>query len=226
MQKTKISWVLNPDGSSGHTSNPIKGLCKGGCPYCYARGIYKRFKWNPEVRFDHKEKYKWSSEYKKTKGIFIGSMHDIFGDWVPNQWIEMILQEVRLSNNRFYFLTKNPARYLEFDFPKNCWLGVTVTEFEDIYKIGILLNYNHKGIKFVSYEPMLEKINLNYRIYRTDWLIIGPMTKNGRIVKEYQPKKEWIEEIVSETRRLNVPLFMKNKLSKIWQDKLIQEFPK
>lgn len=43
MNKTKIEWVKNPDGSQGYTWNPItgclnhdKGLCKGGGFPCYA----------------------------------------------------------------------------------------------------------------------------------------------------------------------------------------------
>lgn len=38
MNKTKIEWVKNPDGSPGYTFNPITG-CLNGCPYCYARRL-------------------------------------------------------------------------------------------------------------------------------------------------------------------------------------------
>jgi len=35
VNRTKIEWVKNPDGSQGYTWNPITG-CLNGCPYCYA----------------------------------------------------------------------------------------------------------------------------------------------------------------------------------------------
>jgi len=38
MNRTKIEWVLNPDGTQGYTWNPITG-CLNGCEYCYARKL-------------------------------------------------------------------------------------------------------------------------------------------------------------------------------------------
>ena len=35
MNKTKIEWVKNPDGTQGYTFNPITG-CLNNCDYCYA----------------------------------------------------------------------------------------------------------------------------------------------------------------------------------------------
>ena len=45
MQKTKIAWVRNPDGTQGYTWNPVTG-CQKGCDYCYARKIANRFQGN------------------------------------------------------------------------------------------------------------------------------------------------------------------------------------
>ena len=38
MNKTKVEWVKNPDGSQGYSWNPITG-CLNGCTYCYARKL-------------------------------------------------------------------------------------------------------------------------------------------------------------------------------------------
>lgn len=38
MNRTKIEWVKNPDGTQGYTWNPITG-CLNGCEYCYARKL-------------------------------------------------------------------------------------------------------------------------------------------------------------------------------------------
>ena len=42
MNRTKIEWVKNLDGSPGYTWNPVWG-CKNHCQYCYARIIARRF---------------------------------------------------------------------------------------------------------------------------------------------------------------------------------------
>jgi len=38
VNRTKIEWVKNPDGTQGYTWNPITG-CLNGCEYCYARKL-------------------------------------------------------------------------------------------------------------------------------------------------------------------------------------------
>jgi len=38
MNRTRIEWVRNPDGTQGFTWSPITG-CLNGCPYCYARKL-------------------------------------------------------------------------------------------------------------------------------------------------------------------------------------------
>jgi protein gp37 len=47
----------------------------------------------------------------------------------------------------------------------------------------------------------------------------------GKDAKKYQPKREWIADIVTACRAANVPVFLKNSLAEIWQEPLIQEFP-
>ena len=58
--------------------------------------------------------------------VFVCSMADLFGAWVPAEHIQQILDvccEQKQWN--YLFLTKNPTRYRDFSFPKNSWLGAT-----------------------------------------------------------------------------------------------------
>lgn len=43
LNKTRIEWVRNMDGSQGFTWNIVTG-CLHGCAYCYAKKIANRFK--------------------------------------------------------------------------------------------------------------------------------------------------------------------------------------
>ena len=52
----------------------------------------------------------------KTKGlgktVFVCSMADLFGKWVPDEWIERVFDACMAApNHRYLFLTKNPERY-------------------------------------------------------------------------------------------------------------------
>lgn len=47
------------------------------------------------------------------KTIFVCSMADLFGDWVPDEWIKKVFDACKAaSGHRYLFLTKNPARYI------------------------------------------------------------------------------------------------------------------
>jgi len=205
MAKTRIEWC-------DRTVNSVKGLCKYNCWYCYARKLYKRWGWDTEVRFDINILIK-EAKIKKPQKIFIGSTHDIFGYWIPDQWIKDIIYITKQNPQHIYlFLTKNPARYENFNFPKNCWLGQTITGgYGDVY-LPIKTN-----ICFISYEPMFAP--LEHSIMHYDWIVCGGLT--GEKTKSPH-KKEWIDKIVENGKKYNVKIFIKDNAK---YDKVIKEFP-
>jgi len=221
MNKTKIEWT-------DYTSNPIKGKCKMGCPYCYARKIYDRFKLNPEVRFTLDELSR-IKKVKKPSMIFLCSTHEIFGSWIKKDWVEWIFDTVQqCPQHIFQILTKCPENVEKFisnrTMPDNIWFGITITGTETVYKQKIMLKCLDSiiaKIKFISFEPLLNKIgpeildDLDF----IDWIIIGAQTNPLRL-----PEKEWVEEILDYCRRQAKSVFMKDNLGKEYR-KLIQEFP-
>jgi hypothetical protein len=61
--------------------------------------------------------------------VFVSDMGDLFGDWVPSEWIVKVLDAVKRSpSSMFLFLTKNPKKYSDFLdlFPENVVLGATL----------------------------------------------------------------------------------------------------
>jgi len=209
MNKTKIDYV-------DYTCNPIKGLCQGGCWYCYARRMYKRFKWPQEVTYRPEELDK-IAQIKEPSRIFICSTHDLFGEWIPTKWIFNIITKLQnYPQHTFLLLTKNPKRYVIWTFRENFWLGQTITNGkEDIY-----LPMQNK-ISFLSIEPLLGEITHPFESY--DWIIIGALT--GKDAKRFQPKQEWIENILIQAAKFNIPIFMKNNLRPYYKGILRQEFP-
>jgi protein gp37 len=118
----------------------------------------------------------------------------------------------------FIVLTKMPDK-IDQEMPKNAWLGVSVTNATETWRINRLLELS-AGKRFVSYEPMFGRI---YHLPKgLDWIIMGQLT--GAIKKP--PERDWVERLVGYAREQGVPVFLKNNLASIWGGPLIQEFPK
>lgn len=249
MEKTKIDWAES-------TYNPVTG-CNHNCKYCYARSIATRFGGNainiphildkPFIADGKKQPYPFGfvptfhryrlGEYAKKTGrnIFVCSMADLFGEWVPDEWLQEIFADcINAQQHNYLFLTKNPERYIELlmkeKLPerRNMWYGVTVTDIAQAEEAErIMQDMSDIAGAFLSIEPILEDISktINTTIANfADWVIIGSET--GRRKEKVKPQREWIEKIVNVCKEFNVPIFMKNSMEEIWGDKLLQEYPK
>lgn len=162
---------------------------------------------------------------KKPSNIFVCSMADLFGDWIPDEWIQEVFKACEAaSQHRYLFLTKNPYRYLQLSLvdklPKSprFWYGTTITQAGKTPFNALDFNHN-----FISVEPLQEEMSDKFPFTNVQWAIIGAETGNrkGKIV----PEREWVEDIVNQCRAANVPVFMKNSLAGIWDDELTQEYP-
>lgn len=190
MNKTKIEWT-------DYTWNPVTG-CKHSCYYCYARRIAMRFTKHFKPTF-HNNRLKNPFSLKKPNKIFVCSMADLFGDWVPREWIDKVIRVVDENpQHTFQFLTKNPKRYKEFKFPKNCWIGVTI-DYPNQTRIDHLIR--SYGYRFISFEPILGDMS-RLDLSGIDLCIIGRDTSPGAEL----PKKEWIESV----KHRNI--FLKNNI--------------
>jgi len=222
--------VKNTIGWADWSINPITGKCPNNCWYCYANRMSGRFKRNPKIEF-HGERLDEIAKLKKTSRIFVGSTHDLFGNWIPQTWIDNIHYHVAdYAKHTFFFLTKNPLRYSGFRFASNQWAGVTHTgeptkgcSTNGKLFSEITIGWKHQPHCFLSCEPLLGgAVEIPPKC---EWLIIGAMTGHG---KQYQPKLEWIVNLVEQARKRNIPIYMKKNLKDAWwpNQLLIQGFPK
>lgn len=235
-----IQWAL-------WTWNPVTG-CLHGCKYCYAREIAEnsQFKgvfpagFKPLFRHDRLDapkntKVKVDLEKPESKRVFVCSMADLFGKWVPSEWINKIIYATKQAPELEYlFLTKNPSRYLKIDMPDNFWLGATVDTQVRVEKtIEIMRSVKSGGIKWISFEPLLEPIMADFT--GIDWIVIGAQSgtrqPDGTKIDAFSPKFEWVMDLVIQAGKAGCAVYMKqNLLGKVSEQypgvELIQEDPK
>ena len=174
-----------------------------------------------------RDKLSEPSNWKKPRTIFVCSMADLFGEWVPDEWIREVFEACGAApQHRYLFLTKNPARYIRLaragKLPgnENFWYGSTAVH--DRMEVYWADEYN----TFVSIEPLLERFDCNGMSEAnsfTDWIIIGAETGNrkGKVI----PEKAWVDELAEYAKRSGVPVFMKESLRGLMGDDFRQEFP-
>ena len=175
----------------------------------------------------HRYKLDEPQRWKKPKTIFVCSMADLFGDWVPDSWIRTVFKACeRAPQHRYLFLTKNPKRYGEL-LRKGIVLPNTIDWMYGFTMDGAsrLPDRHPLGYRvFCSIEPILNKPDeLLDIIELTDWCIVGAETGNrqGKVV----PERSWIDAIVQRCREKQVPVFMKESLRGIMGDDFVQETP-
>lgn len=199
MSNTKIDWcdeTINPLGWGCYGPGGTKEKPKI-CWYCYAKQWAKETPYKVKcqdcmnfVPHYHLERLKGLTG-KKPKKIFVQSMGDLFGDWVDSFAIQRVIDFcLDRPQHTFMFLTKNPARYAEFKFPENCWLGMTQTGKPHDWKAWYDFRYRPGNKTFASVEPLLSDFH-GITFEGLDLVIVGAMTGPNAI----KPKKEWIYSI-------------------------------
>jgi protein gp37 len=185
VNKTAIEWC-------DYTWNPVTG-CNHGCPYCYARKIAERFRgtkawpngfepmFHPDRLDDLRHLGKqYYTPLPKGYTIFVCSMADLFGEWVPDEWINRVMSAAKyVPRHTYLFLTKNPKRYLtipgEYLGQKNFWFGTTITNSYDAGQHLHWIRRLPEGNTFVSFEPLLGEIK-NIDLTGIKQVIVGAQT--------------------------------------------------
>lgn len=150
------------------TWNPVCG-CQHNCVYCWARGLAEgKLKDTPRYKLGFKPQLvrkELDKVHRKGGLVFVSSMGDLFGEWVPAEWIKQVLLCCAVAENtEFLLVTKNPKRMLEFKIPNNCVVGCTVESNRDygvsdadapMQRLAALKAVDAKR-KMVSVEPILD----------------------------------------------------------------------
>lgn len=209
--------------------NPILG-CKGGfdgCELCFAkelmrkRSMDKSFQFN-EVKINRNQFHKPFD--KKSQLIAVCTQSDLFQNDIKDKFIDGIMRKCNnAKQHRFLFLTKyidnlvnyfnSPSRMKNlnnnhinpFSF-ENMIFGVTVCTKNDLHRIDKLKSIKNIKHRFVSFEPLMENLEIDVNTLKDiDWIIVGAAT-GGESINHCNT--QWIIDIVEKASHLHIPIFV------------------
>jgi ParB/RepB/Spo0J family partition protein len=204
--------------------NPVTG-CKHECSYCYARDIalsermrnvypngfeptFRSRSLNAPMRQKVPAEAATDTRYRN---VFTCSMADLFGRWVPAEWINAVFDTVRANPQwNFLFLTKFPKRMAEFDIPDNAWMGTSVDLQARVKAAESAFENVKSGVRWLSVEPMLEPLKFEH-LDRFDWVVIGGASSSSQ-TPAWFPPVEWIFDLVKQCREAGCKVYLKSNL--------------
>lgn len=201
-----------------------------GCKFCYAetdaenkRGT-KAFPHGFDLTI-RKHKLNDPSKVREPKRLFVASMSDFFWEQISDALRDEIVDVMETANWHDYLvLTKRPEEMLRYSkrrkLPSNFWAGVSIENQKYAGRADILRQVDAE-IRFVSMEPLLGPIDLNYS--GIHWVVVvgesgrhlsdpanADRTLVAKVDGKWQPRPEcldWVRQIRDGAKVAGVPLF-------------------
>ncbi len=167
--------------------------------------------------------------------VFVVSMGDAFGHWVPDEWIYAIL-DVECDNPQWEYLhlTKFPERYPGLVFPPTAWVGTSVDEQSRVARAErSFAAVTGVKVKWLSLEPLNADLRFT-DLSMFQWVVIGAQTATnqpggvGR-VPEFLPPLEWVLRITDQAEEAGARVHWKPNLRRVpgidlhrWRDEYPQ----
>jgi len=209
--------------------NTVTG-CLHGCEYCYARDIAMRF--NPDGFKPMFHPHRLAAPQNTNvpdesdpsfKNVFVDSMADLFGQWMPAEWIEATIEMARQNPQwTFLALTKFPIRAAEFEYPANWWMGSTVDAQARVDNAEKAFAKIKCKTKWLSCEPLLTPLKFK-RLDLFDWVVIGGASRST-LTPEWKPPFAWTNDLYNQARAAGLKVYMKTNLG-VDDDCRVKEFP-
>lgn len=201
----------------------------GSIAICYAEEVARKFTAGYPLGFAH---HYWRPQnldeplkLKQPAKIFLDSMADLFGRWVPEEQIQQVLDTARKAHwHTFQALTKNAPRLLKFDLPPNVWagcssppdqmLGQHLTRAQQekmMHRILETLAQKPDNITWISFEPLSWDVAPIVAQYpgALRWAVIGAATNGPKV---YQIDPAIVQNLLDVLDTQGVPVFFKGNL--------------
>ncbi len=212
------------------TWNPVTGCSRvsPGCDHCYMFALYPRLKAMGVHGYETvpddvrllPERLGAPLSWKKPRRVFVNSMADVFHPSVPFSFVDemfSVMDEAASKHGHvFQVLTKRPGRAVAWwqrrrqlltdDWPPNVWIGTSVESQKYAPRLTVLARLP-APIRFVSAEPLLERIDLSpwLSVGTLQWVIVGG--ESGPCARGMS--LNWVRALRDQSTKVGVPFFLK-----------------
>lgn len=216
---TEIGWAM-------WSWNPVTG-CNHGCDYCYARAIatsrdmaaYYPAGFTPLFHHERLDAPANTPVPGRAAAdpahgrVFVCSMADLFGAWVPQEWIDQVVASTVANPQwEYFYLTKFPQRYDRLQLPASGWIGASVDEQHRAEPtLAAMRKVSGVKVKWLSLEPLLEPIKFS-TLEGIDMIVIGAQSENIGQNSSFSPPFEWVADLVATARRDGCKVWLKTNL--------------
>ncbi len=158
--------------------------------------------------------------WKKPRLIFVNSMADAFHPKVPFDFIlqmfSVMAEAAALRGHVFQILSKRPGRAVAWweqyqerfpeGWPPRIWIGTSVESQKYAPRLTVLERLP-ASVRFVSAEPLLERIDLRPWLDRgvLNWVIVGG--ESGPRARPMDP--DWARDLRDQSGDAGVAFFLK-----------------
>lgn len=219
MAETAIEWTEV-------TWNPTTGCDKisAGCDHCYALTMAKRLKAMGQAKYQndgdlrtsgpgfgltvHEDALKIPYGWTKPTLVFVNSMSDLFHARVPLDFVRRVFEVIADTPQHTYqVLTKRSTRLRRvgesLNWPPNLWMGVSVENAEQAYRIDDL-RLAPAQVRFLSCEPLIGPLG-DIDLAGIHWVIGGG--ESGPGARPMHPF--WARSLRDQCQAAAVPFFFK-----------------
>lgn len=209
-------WIM-PDGSEAkcYAEDVANGV---------ARSAYKQ---GFEHHYWHPQRLEEPYGVSRPSLIFVDSMADLFGHWVPEEQVKQVLSVMKQTpHHQYQSLTKAAPQMLKYvdELPPNLWTGVSMPptrmfgkllhphQQEQMFSKALAtLDVLDQPVRWVSFEPLSFDVAPLLEAYGVpfEWAVIGAAT-NGRAT--YQPRRAWVKRLLEVLDSHGVKVFFKGNL--------------
>lgn len=209
-QRLETKSCRTSEGSAGRSESLCAGRSMG--------TTNNRFLNNPTgfMPTIHKYRMDWPQKVKVGSTIMVCTDGDLFGPWVPEDWILQVFAAAEMApQHQYIFLTQYPVRYQnlanhgKLPMRENFWYGTTAT----VRKDGVWANSKYNT--FVAIEPLLGPFegDATKVIRELKWIVIGAET--GQNTGKVTPMAEWIQDLLASADATGTPVFMRSSMERV-----------